>query len=423
MAVSKALRFQILRRDGHACRYCGRTAPEVKLTVDHVVATALGGGDEPENLVTACSDCNGGKSATPADAAIVAQVSEDALRWARARAAAAEKLLAEHDLRAESHDQFLEKWNSWTAGGKPLELPPSWPQDVDRFLGYGLPMPLLLESVDIAMNGKNIRHDAIYKYMCGVLWNKVRKIDEMAAAEVSPQETGEPETTVAALVHHLLGDDRHVGLREMVEHALEVGRTDAAQTLMDYIDDLLNQRDALVKATSDLVYSLNDDLIAEVKADHEDAIARRWTLGNEAAGAVGALEYLRYWNNMQVLLELGEEHAEGWTDVAKTFWAKFAPAYEADRFSLAELAAELFSRYTETGELPDWLCRGPGRGGATCPRRATYLVEFDPCDECQQGCVGHLMWCEDHVTQAVDGELTKEGKPYTIAEFTEDTVD
>lgn len=28
-----------------------------------------------------------------------------------------------------------------------------------------------------------------------------------------------------------------------------------------------------------------------------------------------------------------------------------------------------------------------------------------------------------HVTQAVDGELTKEGKPYTIAEFTEDTVD
>jgi 5-methylcytosine-specific restriction endonuclease McrA len=72
MAVSKALRFQVLRRDGHACRYCGRTPPEVKLHVDHVVAVALGGADTPDNLVTACSECNGGKSAIPADAAMVA---------------------------------------------------------------------------------------------------------------------------------------------------------------------------------------------------------------------------------------------------------------------------------------------------------------------------------------------------------------
>jgi len=31
MAVSKRLRFEILRRDDHACRYCGATAPEAKL--------------------------------------------------------------------------------------------------------------------------------------------------------------------------------------------------------------------------------------------------------------------------------------------------------------------------------------------------------------------------------------------------------
>ena len=32
MAVSKRLRFEILRRDNHACRYCGQMAPDVKLT-------------------------------------------------------------------------------------------------------------------------------------------------------------------------------------------------------------------------------------------------------------------------------------------------------------------------------------------------------------------------------------------------------
>src|SRR5438045_4098958 len=62
--ISKRLRYEILRRDNHACRYCGATAPDTPLTVDHVVPTALGGGDDPTNLVTACADCNGGKTST-----------------------------------------------------------------------------------------------------------------------------------------------------------------------------------------------------------------------------------------------------------------------------------------------------------------------------------------------------------------------
>lgn len=77
MAVSRRLRFEILRRDGHTCRYCGAKAPEAALTVDHVIPVALGGGDEPNNLVAACSDCNSGKSSVPADAAVVEDVDED----------------------------------------------------------------------------------------------------------------------------------------------------------------------------------------------------------------------------------------------------------------------------------------------------------------------------------------------------------
>jgi 5-methylcytosine-specific restriction endonuclease McrA len=35
----------------------------VKLEVDHVIARSAGGPDTMENLVTACWDCNRGKSA------------------------------------------------------------------------------------------------------------------------------------------------------------------------------------------------------------------------------------------------------------------------------------------------------------------------------------------------------------------------
>lgn len=80
MAVSKRLRYEVLRRDNHACRYCGRSAPEVALTVDHVVPVALGGSDDPTNLVAACRDCNAGKSASSPDAQIVDDIAADALR-------------------------------------------------------------------------------------------------------------------------------------------------------------------------------------------------------------------------------------------------------------------------------------------------------------------------------------------------------
>jgi hypothetical protein len=60
--ISKALRFRILARDGFKCRYCGAKAPDVHLRVDHFIARADGGGNGEENLVTACFDCNAGKS-------------------------------------------------------------------------------------------------------------------------------------------------------------------------------------------------------------------------------------------------------------------------------------------------------------------------------------------------------------------------
>lgn len=56
------MRFRVLTRDQFTCRYCGRKAPNAELHVDHVFPRSAGGKNEIENLVTACVDCNLGKS-------------------------------------------------------------------------------------------------------------------------------------------------------------------------------------------------------------------------------------------------------------------------------------------------------------------------------------------------------------------------
>lgn len=61
--LDRGRRFDILRRDGFRCRYCGKQAAEAELHVDHLRPRAEGGTDHPSNLVTACADCNGGKRA------------------------------------------------------------------------------------------------------------------------------------------------------------------------------------------------------------------------------------------------------------------------------------------------------------------------------------------------------------------------
>jgi len=60
--LSKRTRFEVFKRDSFTCQYCGRKAPDVILHVDHVEPVAGGGSDSLINLVTSCSDCNGGKS-------------------------------------------------------------------------------------------------------------------------------------------------------------------------------------------------------------------------------------------------------------------------------------------------------------------------------------------------------------------------
>jgi len=60
--ISKSIRFEVFKRDSFTCQYCGRKAPDVLLVVDHIQPVSKDGTNDILNLITACKDCNAGKS-------------------------------------------------------------------------------------------------------------------------------------------------------------------------------------------------------------------------------------------------------------------------------------------------------------------------------------------------------------------------
>jgi len=179
--VSKRIRYEVLRRDSYTCRYCGAKAPEAKITVDHVVPVALGGSDDPSNLAAACDPCNGGKTSSSPDAPVVADVSEDALRWSHAMSEAAEQMRADHAARQHTYSQFEEWWGGWNYGFKklPLPRPDDWRNSIDSFLAAGLPLDVLRWCVDKAGASK-VPPESTWRYMCGIAWSKVTELQEAA---------------------------------------------------------------------------------------------------------------------------------------------------------------------------------------------------------------------------------------------------
>lgn len=175
MSVSKRLRYEVLRRDNHACRYCGGTAPGVRLTVDHVVPVALGGADTPANLVAACVDCNSGKSATPPGGAVIADVRADAFRWAAAMAEA-RRIIQLGDEQRERRREYV--YACWMARfDDDGDLPPNWQQSVDALIEAGASYDDIEEAADITA-GARARDP--WAYFCGVCWRRVAVTQDIA---------------------------------------------------------------------------------------------------------------------------------------------------------------------------------------------------------------------------------------------------
>jgi hypothetical protein len=185
MAVTKRTRFEVLRRDEYTCRYCRSTTNE--LTIDHVVPVALGGTDDPSNLVAACRDCNSGKASSSPDASLVAQVDEDALRWARARARAVERFTEDRDTLNAQLAEFSRNWAVWD--GNLHWLPGDWERSVTYWLRDGLTVSQIDDAMGIALNNNSLGSRDVFRYMAGVVRAWLRDIDASTKAELGKEES------------------------------------------------------------------------------------------------------------------------------------------------------------------------------------------------------------------------------------------
>jgi hypothetical protein len=190
MAISKRMRFEVLRRDNFCCRYCGRAAPDVEITVDHVLAVALGGQDVPENLVAACADCNSGKTSTTTDAPLIADVAQDVLRWQRAINIAVQAHREDRRKELQRLD-FLERyWSDFDAG---VTRPADWHETIRTFVARGLSTDDLIRAIDIAMCAKKIPNHRVWAYFCGIAWKIVTEIEDRARGAIDAEALAEWE--------------------------------------------------------------------------------------------------------------------------------------------------------------------------------------------------------------------------------------
>lgn len=169
-AISKKTRFEVFKRDGFKCQYCGAHPPSVLLHVDHINPVFLGGVNNPENLITSCAPCNLGKGARSLTA-IPKSLAEKA-----AETEEREKQIKGYSQILEAKRERLED-ESWRVMEMIYPGAETVPHDsfnsTRRFIEK-LGLHEVLDAADIALGSTSSKANT-FKYFCGVCWNKIRE--------------------------------------------------------------------------------------------------------------------------------------------------------------------------------------------------------------------------------------------------------
>lgn len=172
-AISTRTRFEIFKRDGFVCQYCGAHPPQALLHVDHVVPVAGGGYNAPDNLVTACDRCNLGKGAIPLTCV------PESLQEKAARVAEAEKQLrGYHEVmeaaRARRDEDAWRVADIFTRQFNPDgSIRKDWFQSIRLFVEK-LDVFECMDAMEIAVAKKPWSANPCFRYFCGVCWTKIR---------------------------------------------------------------------------------------------------------------------------------------------------------------------------------------------------------------------------------------------------------
>lgn len=187
MTISKRTRFEILRRDDFKCHYCGRRADETELHVDHFVPVALGGTDEPANLVAACHDCNQGKASVPLGAPLLEQLNEKVAVYKAAQQRAMTELGMELDDQDDYEKRVVELWDYYIPQYRHASVGESFAQNVYDWHARGVPLSVVEKGIRIAAGASHVPWRGRWDYAAGVVRNTVGEAERRH--DVNP-ETG-----------------------------------------------------------------------------------------------------------------------------------------------------------------------------------------------------------------------------------------
>lgn len=171
--ISKKIRFEVFKRDAFMCQFCGETPPAAVLEVDHIIPVAHGGGDDIDNLHTACFACNRGKGATMLDVLpqSVAQKAE-IIKEKEAQLRAYNKALKAKAARVQRDIDLIEKifqtvypTGKFSNSFKLISL--------ERFI-RDIPSAELEANMDKAVRTIPDDPNGSIKYFCGICWRTIK---------------------------------------------------------------------------------------------------------------------------------------------------------------------------------------------------------------------------------------------------------
>lgn len=185
MAVGKKKRFEVFKRDGFTCQYCGGKPPKAVLECDHVEPVSTGGGDEMDNLITSCFDCNRGKSnsdleVAPASVAAKAEMLKEQREQLKAYKSLKDEIAADLDRDVEDISIDFAQIHGFTCG--------DCDSSIRTFLERGLSKSEIVAAMGKAISVKGIPagsnmyplarltsyHPAM-RYFFGICWRKIRE--------------------------------------------------------------------------------------------------------------------------------------------------------------------------------------------------------------------------------------------------------
>ena len=175
-AIGQKKRFEIFKRDGFICQYCGAHPPAAILHIDHIVPVASDGSNDIDNLITACSKCNQGKGAN--DLGIAPQTvieKSELLKDKEDQLKAYNKLLGskkrrENKLINQIQEVFTDEYEGYL-------FAVNFRDSIRHNFLPKLDQNELMMAINKAC-AKCQRPDQAIKYFCGICWNIIRENDK-----------------------------------------------------------------------------------------------------------------------------------------------------------------------------------------------------------------------------------------------------